>query len=158
MAAPTPTPRVTPLGIYLDDGFSTKITFAADTDVALWEKTVTPPGIDGGDPIETVTMHNLIWRPKRPRQLKTLTDCTFTAAYDPVIYTQIVALCNVETTITVTFPDGTTVAFYGFLQKVEPGELTEGEFPELTATIVPTNWDPVNHVEAGPALASVAGT
>lgn len=52
------TTRSAPGGTKLGDGFSTKIAFAADADVSLWEKTVTPPGVDGGDAVDTSTMHN----------------------------------------------------------------------------------------------------
>jgi hypothetical protein len=158
MAAPTPGTRTDPVGIKIDDGFSTLISFAADPDVSFWEKTVTPPGIDGGDAIETETMHNDVWRTRVSRSLKTLTDAETTVAYDPAVFTQIVALCNVETTITIHFSDGSTYCFYGYLRTFEPGEISEGEQPEATVTITPTNYDPVNHVEAGPVLTSVAGT
>lgn len=158
MAAPTPTVRGTPSGIKLKDGFRTKITFATDDNIEFWEKSVKPPGIDGGDSIPQTTMHNVDWRTMSPRQLKTLTESTTTVAYDPLLYTSILALVNVETTVTVTFPDGSTLAFYGFLQKFEPGDLKEGEQPEATVTITPTNFDPTNHVEAAPVLTNVAGT
>lgn len=158
MAAPVATVRSSPSGIKLKDGFSTKITFATDDNIEFWEKSVKPPGIDGGDSIPQTTMHNTAWRTMAPRQLKTLTESSTTVAYDPVLYTSILALINVETTITVTFPDGSTLAFYGFLQKFEPSELKEGEQPEASVTITPTNFDPTNHVEAAPVLASVAGT
>lgn len=157
-AAPTPSTRTTPGGIKLKDGFSTKITFAADTDVSFWEKTVKPPGIDGGDAIEQTTMHNIAWRDMAPRQLRTLTESTTEVAYDPKVYTQIVELINRETTITVRFPDGSTLAFYGFLKGFEANDLSEGEQPTATVTIVPTNFDPTNDVEAAPVLTSVEGT
>lgn len=158
MAAPTPTVRQTPAGIKLDDGHATLVTFAADPDVSFWEKQVKPPGVDGGDPVNTSTMHNVTYSTTAPRTLKTLTAGATTVAYDPAVLTQIVALINVRTTITLTFPDGSTWAFYGFLKSFEPNELQEGNQPEATVNYVPTNYDPTNHVEAGPAVASVAGT
>lgn len=158
MAAPSATARQTPAGIKMDDGHSTLITFAADPDVSFWEKTVTPPGIDGGDAIETHTMHNDEWRTMAPRQLKTLTEMTCTAAYDPDLYNQILALVNVETTVTVRFPDGSTLAFYGYLRVFEPSEMQEGEQPEAEITIQPTNQDPTTGAEEAPVLTSAPGT
>lgn len=155
MAAPTPTARATPGGIPLKDGHSTKITLASDTDISFWEKQVQPPGIDGGDPVERTTMHNTSWRTFGPRSLKTLTEAQVTAEYDPDVYSQIVAIVNVETTVTVTFKDGSTVAFYGYLRSFEPQEVEEGEPPMCEIVIQPTNWDPANNEEAGPAVASV---
>lgn len=158
MAAPSPTARVTPTGISLADGHQTLVTFARDSDVNLWEKEVTPPGIDGGDEIETTTMHNVLWRTLRPRQLQTLTEASFTAAYDPNFYNQALSLVNQDDTVTVSFPDGSTVAFYGYLKSITPDAVTEGEQPTATVTIVPTNWDTANSVEAGPAVVDVSGT
>lgn len=158
MAAPAASVRSQPAGIKLKDGYKTVITFAADVDIEFWEKTVKPPGIDGGDHIEQTTMHNTSWRTMAPRSLRTLTESTTKAAYDPVLYTSILALINLETTVTVRFPDGSTLAFYGYLQKFEPDDLAEGTQPEATITITPTNFDPVNHVEASPVLVAVAGT
>lgn len=158
MAAPTPTARTTPPGIPLRDGHPTKITIAADVNIDFWEKSIQPPGIDGGDPINMTTFFNTTWRVMRPRTLATLTEVSLTALYDPIVYDQIVAIINQETTITITFNDGSTVAFFGFLQTFEPQEVEDGEAPEAEITIQPTNWDASNSVEAGPAVSSVAGT
>ena len=126
----------------LEDGFSTKITIAADADIDFWEKSVTPPGVEGGDAIETTTMHSTTWRTFRARALKTATEVTATVAYDPVAYDQIVAVVNNDdTTITIHFPNGDTIAFYGYLRSFIPNEMTEGAQPEAVITIVPTQWD-----------------
>lgn len=157
MAAPSATPRVDPAGLLLEDGYRSVITFATDTNLELWEKTVQPPGMDGGDAIDITTMHNDVWRTAASRALVTLTDSTAVCAYDPVCYTSLLALLNVHTTITHTFPDGSTVAYYGFLRSVEFAELVEGTQPEVTITITPTNRDS-SGVEYGPTVVSVAGT
>jgi len=153
-----PIARGTPTGTKLDDGFSIKIAFTADPDVDFWEKTVTPPGIDGGDAIEQTTMHNTAWRTFAARLLKTLTDASITAAYDPLVYDQIVALINVEGLITVHFPDTSTLDFYGFLKSFAPSDHSEGSQPEADLTIVPTNWNPFAGVEAGPTFVNNSGT
>lgn len=156
--APTPTARQTPAGIKLGDGYQTLITFAADPDVSLWEKTIKPPGIDGGEAIDTTTMHNEDLRTKSSRQLKDMTDSTGKCGYDPDVYNQIKNLVNVETTVTVTFPDGSTLAYYGYLRVFEPDELAEGTFPEASFTITPTNTDPTTGGEEDYVLTSVPGT
>jgi hypothetical protein len=157
MAAPTTTTRQTPSGIRLKDGYSTKIAFKRDPDVSLWEVSVKPPGIDGGDAIETTTMHNADWRTMAARQLQTLTDATTTAAYDPNIYTNVLQLININDEITVHFPDGSTLAFWGFLRSFEPGDNAEGTMPTATVTITPTNMDN-SGAEQAPVLTSVSGT
>jgi hypothetical protein len=158
MAAPSATTRATPAGIPLQDGYQSLVTFANDTDISFWEKSVTPPAMEGGDPVNTTTMHNSAWFTKAPRALTDLEPMTLTAAYDPDAYNQILAIINERTTVTVKFKDGSTLAFYGYLQRFEPGELVEGTQPECTITLVPTNWDPTNNVEAAPVLTSAAGT
>jgi hypothetical protein len=158
MAAPTPTARQTPTNFPLKDGFSSKVTLASNPTINFWEKGVQAPGIDGGEPIEQTTMFNTAWRTMRSRSLKTLTTHTITAAFDPAVLTDAVAAVNKEDTITVSFSDGATIAFYGYLQKIEIQEMTEGAQPQATVTIVPTNFDPTNHVEAGPVVAAVPGT
>ena len=157
MAAPSATARVAPTGLKLRDGYSTKITLSRDPNINFWERTVTPPGIDGGDSIEITTMHNDDWRVFAPRSLATLTEMTCSAAYDPQVYTEILGVLNLNDQITVRFPDGSTLAFWGYLKMFEVGEHSEGEFPECTITIVPTNEDD-DGAERSPVLTSVAGT
>ena len=158
MTAPSATNRQAPAGRMLDDGYQSLITFAVDPDVAFWEKGVQPPGIDGGEKIDVTTMHNTTYRTSTARSLKEVTDGQVTAAWDPRVYPQIIALINVETTITVKFSNGDTLAFYGYLQKFEPSELKEGEHPEATLSFVATNRDPSTGAEEAPVLTEVAGT
>jgi hypothetical protein len=158
MAAPTPTVRPAPFGYKLDDGWQSFITLSADTDICFWEKTIKPPALDGGDPVDTTTMHNDVWRGRSPRSLITMDPVTINAAYDPKLYTAILSILNVETTITVTFPNGDTLCFYGFLNKFEPGELSEAEAPTCAITIIPTNEDPTTGAEEAPVFTHTAGT
>lgn len=155
---PTPVARQTPFGRKVDDGFSTLITLEDDPDISLWEKTVTPPGQDGGDAIETTTMHNDEWRTFSPRQLKTLTDASATCAYDPKVFNQLLTQINNNQSVTVTYPNSDTLAFFGYLRSVEPDENTEGEQPTMTVTFTPTNIDPDTGAEADPVFTIAGGT
>lgn len=157
MSAPSATPRQTPEGIALYDGFSTLITFAGDPSIEFWEKTVTPPGIDTGDPIDISTMHNTTWRTMFTRALKTLTPATVSASYDPQLLDSLSAIMGINNVVTITFPDGSTWAFYGIIQTAEFGECAEGEQPDVTITITPTNIDGAG-VEQAPVVVEVAGT
>lgn len=158
MAAPSPTARQTPSGIMLRDGYRSLVTFSLNTTVSLWEKKVTQLGYDGREPIDQTTMWNDVYVTKAPRALIDTTDGSMTCAYDPLAYTEILLMINVEQTITYTVSDGSTIAAYGYLQKFEPQEMEEGTQPEAKVTIVHTNWDRQNRAEAGPAVASVSGT
>lgn len=154
MAAPTPIVRQMPTGQRMDDGYQSLIAFEDDPDILFWEKGITPPGLDGGEAIPTTTMHNTVWRTFSPMALITLTPMTTRVAWDVDLYTEIEALINDEQSISVHLPSGQSYSFFGFLQRFEPGELVEGTQPEATITIVPTNYDPVNGVEAAPVVGS----
>ena len=123
----------------LDDGHQTLISFAANTNVKFYEKTVTPPGVDGGGEVDTTTMENTTWRTRNPKALITLSNASLTVAYDPAVYPQIVALVNVNNLITITFPDGDTLAFWGWLNSFKPGDLAEGAQPTAEIEIIPSN-------------------
>lgn len=163
MAAPaTDLTRIDPTSradaIMLEDGFTTKIAIEAKLNITFWDLTVTPPGVLGGDPIDTTTMFSVDWRTKALRKLKELGDVEFTAGYDPVIYTEATAIVNVGTTINIVFSDGTVFAFFGGLREFQPQSSEEGSRPEVNCVITPTNWDPVNNVRAEPVLLNVSGT
>lgn len=157
MAAPTATVRSTPVGRMLENGYQSLITFLASPAVALWETEVTPPGVDGGSKIDITTMYNTTWRTGAPQALGELTDPQFTCGYDPMTYPQIISLLNVRTTITILFPNGDTLAFFGYLMKFEPSSLKNGEMPNATITIGTTNRDS-SGVEQSPVLVTAAGT
>lgn len=154
MTAPAHTARTVPPDKMLRDGHPTTLAFSLDPDVSLWEKGITPPGIDNGDPIETVTMHTVAWRQSAPRQLKTLTPITLRCGYNPAVYTQLLALVGKEGAVTVHFPNQDRLSLFAYLQTWEPDENTEGENPEGTATIQPTNTDPVTGAEEPPVFAA----
>lgn len=163
MAAPSNTVRVAPgpaaSARRLTDGHSSKIAFARDTDVKFWEVSGSPPGIEGGDAIDITTMHNTVWITKAPQELKTLTASTWKVAYDPTVYDEIIDnLLNQEGSITYEFPDGSDLDFFGFLRSFIPDEHQRGVMPTATIVIEPTNYDPVNRVEASPVMTEVAGT
>lgn len=164
MAAPVPTPRGTPAGITLKDGYRCLITHSSNPTIAFQEKLTDfkPPGMDGGEPIDISVQQNNRWRTREPRSLKDLTPQTVRVAYDPINYDgnagHIASLINVKGTITHRWRDGSTLAYYGYFQKFEPDAMQEGKQPEGMLTVVPTNLDPVNNVEADPVLTNVAGS
>lgn len=137
----------------LDDGYQTLVSFANDPTVLFYEKTVTPPGVDGGGEVDTTTMLNSTWRTRNPKALITLSNAQMTVAYDPACYNEIIGLVNENNLITVTFPDGSTLAFWGWLNSFTPGEHTEGEQPTADIEIVPSNQNG-SDVETAPVYTS----
>jgi hypothetical protein len=158
MAAPTPAVRTIPTTFKMPDGFSTEIVFTSNVSIAFWEQTIKPPSADGGEPIPTTTMLNVAWRTFDHRHLKTLVPFNVNAMFDPDVIPNLFSLINLSDTVTVKFPDGSTLCFFGFLQKYEHSEHKEGEPPMITLTIVPTNWDAAGNVEAGPVFTPASGT
>jgi len=121
-----------------EDGHATLITFAEGA-ISFEEKEVTPPGISGGGPNDITTMHNTDWRTRAAKKLKTLTTSGATVAYDPECYVSALAQINVNQEIMVTFPDGETVTFWGWLDEFIPNPSKEGEQPTAEIKIEPSN-------------------
>ena len=138
----------------IDDGFSTIIGFSLNGAVKFYEKEVTPPGIDGGGANQTTTMRNIYWRTNAPKKLVTLTEADATCAYDPTVFSQILAMVNVNQYITVTYPDLTTVGFWGWINEFKPNQIKEGEQPTANVKIIPSNFN-ASLVETAPTV--VAG-
>lgn len=129
-----------PDGTRLTDGFSTKITFSGATGASLWEMTIAPPGAAGGGANDTTSMRNTAWRTRQPKKLKTLTDCTGVAQYDPVFFSSnLTALLNINQSIEVLFPDGAKLTFFGWLDEFKPNPHKEGEAPTVNFTVIPSN-------------------
>lgn len=156
-APPTPVTAVDPLGIAMKDGYQTRIVFGADPDCSIWPKTVQPPGLDNGDPIQTTTMLNTLRRTKRSRALNEATDMSGTCAYDPLVQSQLEAIVGVEGPNSVYYHDGSVSTFYGYLKSFEPQACEEGSQPEANFTVVETDVDPSDGSEHLPVF-TYAGT
>lgn len=144
-AAPVPTPPVRPSITYMTDGYQSLITFAVDPDVGLWvtlEGGLKPGGLDTEGPIKIGTMHARRMRIMAAKKLLTHQPTTFTSFYNPSVLPEILVLLGLQTTITITFPDETTWAFFGYLNKFEPGDNKEGVAPTATCEIVAISRDP----------------
>jgi len=126
---------------YLTDGHPTLITFSNAPTIKLKEKTVKPPGVDMGGPNDTTTFRNSVWRTQQPKKLKKGTAITFTAAYDPAVYDTIIAQAGVNQLVTVTFSNGDTLDVWGWIDKFEPGDSTEGAQPTASVTVEISNQD-----------------
>jgi hypothetical protein len=142
------------MGTKMEDGFKTLVSFAGMSSAGgslYWETAVTPPGISAGGVIDTTTMRNTLYRTKMTRQLLDILTSSFTAAYDNIITTSLLAQVGVSQLITITFPDLTGMTFYGSLNEFVPGEFVEGEMPTAEFSIEPTNVNSAG-TETAPAL------
>jgi hypothetical protein len=119
------------------DGTGAQISFGGAN---LQEVSISPPSVTGGGALEVTTHRNGTWRTKAPKTLKDLGEVSFSAVYDPAEFnTTGLGKVNVNQSITVTFPDTSTLVFYGFIDSFTPGEITPGELPTVDVTIVVTN-------------------
>jgi len=145
------------------DGYQTTIDFSSSeisSDVIIIsimeEKEVTPPGVAGGGANDASTMRNETFRTMSPKGLKTLTPVTIVIAYDPALYDEMVAMVNDNQLITITFPDDSTLAFWGWIDEFTPNANIEGEQPTANITIIPSNQDADdNNAEIAPVFTAV---
>lgn len=138
----------------LTDGYQTLITFTSDEissavtlTTIMQEQEVTPPGVGGGGPNDTTTMRNETWRTRHPKNLRTLTPMTVIIKYDPALYDEMVAMVNDNQAITITFPDESTLLFWGWIDSFTPNAHVEGDQPTATVVIEPSNMDADNDNE-----------
>lgn len=137
----------------LGDGYSTTIVLGTTGSVTavlfLFETTVTPVGWEGGGAIPITTMRNIGLRTMHPKSLVTLSEMNFNSSYDPKAYAQIYSFAiQVNQLVTINFPDGSTFAFFGFLDEFKPGEHSEGNEPIAACKIIPTLHNGVTGVNA----------
>lgn len=158
MAAPATTARGVPAGIMLEDGFRTTLALSLLPTLSLWEQTVKPPALDGGEAIDVTTMHSLTWRGKAPRKLIDMGPITMKGGYDPNIYAQGLTVINRKGAATVRFPDNTTLDVWAWVQKLEPDDNAEGAMPTMTVTVIVANRDGTTGAEANPVVTNVTGT
>ena len=150
--------RETPVGYMLEHGFKALVTLEIDPDISFWEKTVKPPGLDGGEKIDITTMHNLLWKTYAAQKLMEATDMTGTCAYAPEVLEQIKSVINVATMVWIMFSDGDYWGIPGFLRMFDPQEIQIGQQPEASYTISFTNRHPTTKAELGPTWSGNTGT
>jgi len=127
------------LAATLKEGLGTTITFAGHTfTLTIDPSSITPPGLDGGDAIDSTSLSNVLYRTKEPKSLIDVTDGGLTVFYDPAAWDDIVSAMNDNVLITVTFSNSDTLAFYGYIKTFEPGESVEGEAPSAEMVVVAT--------------------
>lgn len=128
------------MSAFLEDGYSTLVTFDLDNAVALLEVSVTPPGYEGGDSIDVTTMRNTLYKTFAAQGLITVSESSLVVAYDPVVYGNIQSnLINKNGIITFTFSDGSSIDIWGYLKNFTPNECAIGERPTANCTVTPTN-------------------
>lgn len=158
MTAPTTTTRLTPGGQRMKNGYRVLWGFALDPDISLWEIDGQPPGFDLGDMVNTTTFHNEEVETQSPRALFTVTGGKFQAAFDPIVYNQILAIRGQEGAITCKLPNGDTIDGFGVLKSFKPTTFKNGDMPVADVEVEYTNTDPLTGDEEVLNYKSAAGT
>lgn len=140
----------------LRDGFSTLISLTNLPGIAIFERETTPPPLDGGGPIESASMRATAWRQKDPKTLKGMGSMTLTVMYSTGAYAAIAGQINQNQSITLTWPDGATLRFYGFIDKFAPSGHSEGNLPTAQMTIEVTFRHPTTGAEVAPIFTAGA--
>jgi len=118
---------------HLTDGHATRVSLVTGA-ITFYEKSVTPGGVEGGDPIDITTNDNATQKSQAPRSLTSPTSTSATVTYDKTDEAAAGARINVLDTVLVVYPDDTTDARAGWLRSFIPNEVSEGEQP--TAAVV----------------------
>lgn len=169
MAAPTVSARVLPNAPFMKEGFRVQLSFGLAPNFCLWEIDIKPPDIDGQEEIDTTTQFNagglvsgaVLTPPLRtfyPRAVAKLSNVEGMYAYPSKAYEDVWLVLNVLQSITIHFPNGDQLVFWGHLKAFKPEALKEGDFPKANCAIVVDNWDPANNVQAVPIFLPISGT
>jgi len=139
----------------LQEGHGSTLSFASFASLFLKidPESATPPGVDGGDKIDTTTLSNTNVKTGAPPDLKEITAGSATCSYDPEMLTEAMSAVNVNNLITYTFNNGDSWSFWGYLKSFTPGENATGEKPTADIEIEVTNVND-SDVETVPVFAA----
>jgi len=118
------------------DGFGVRIILET-SGITFKEKSVTPPGYEGQDPVDVTNNSKTSFREKYARALVELSPASGSVEFDPSRLSAILAAINVHQFIRLDFPEGDALGFYGFLRNFVPDEMGDGEAPVASVELVP---------------------
>lgn len=115
-------------------GYGARVTLETSS-LTFLEKSVTPIGFDGGDPIDVTNNSKSAIREQYPRKLVQLTGGSATVEYDGTQLTAIQAAINVAQYITIEYLEGDQIRFYGWVRTFTPSDFAEGAQPTAEIAI-----------------------
>ena len=135
----------------LHEGLDTILTIG-DTNLVC-ELEVTPPKMDGGEPIDLSCMRSGEWATFGARRRKKVGPMTIMVSWNPEVYRNFVIgivdprlKLNYNQLMYLRFPNGAILTFYGFVTGFDPQALKEGERPTANITIQMSFLDPYCNV------------
>ncbi len=119
---------------HFTDGHGTRVVFVNQA-ITVYEKSVTPGGTEGGDPIDITTNDNSSQRSFAPPSLTSPTPTSSEVTYDETDLVALEAAVDQSDDIRIEWPDDTTRAKSGWLRSIVPNQMTAGEQPTAAITI-----------------------
>jgi len=118
---------------HFTDGYNIRISLV-NQGITLYEKNVTPPGVEGGDPINITTNDNGDFMSFAPRSRKQRTAAQAEVTYDDTDLDALEAAVDQSDDILVVWPDDTTKLDSGWVRSVIANQTQEGEQPTANIT------------------------
>ena len=137
-----------------EDMQGTIIGFSLNATLTIEEVETNPFGFDGDGPINVTTHRNNTLRTQAPKKLKGLTNGGARVMYAHADLAKIWAMMQENQLATITYPDGSTDAVWGFIDKFEPDGAVVGDRPTANIVFEPSNRNaskvetPIAHVTA----------
>jgi hypothetical protein len=126
---------------YLKDGYPFEITSSLKPSIKLRPKNLKPYGIDAGGGVNTTTASNTRWHTQYPKTLIKGTNITFESAFDPAVIDDVLDIIGVNQLWTITYSDGSEDDVWGWLDKFDRTNMTEGNQPTANCTVELSNQD-----------------
>lgn len=147
----------------LTQGHGTRIYFTSTPILWFEEKSMTPPAIDGGDPINTTvdvagTKRVRLVAPRA--KVKMGTAVNLIVAYDPRVfnyYSELNRAIGLNQYILCQFPDSSQLKFLGWIQSFNANAMQEGEQPQANVIITVSNFNLDNNQPEWPKFTSSLG-
>lgn len=98
---------------------------------------ITPPSVDGGDPIDTSLLSTTEFRTKMAPQLKDMSNIQFTAEYQPQLVLDVPY--GVGGTLTIMIPGEGSLTVRAYLKNLQPQSLRVNERATMSGEFVVTN-------------------
>ncbi len=136
----------------LKNGFKTLVTFSQVLFPDFYgEVEVTPPGTSARGGIPQSTMRNILWTTQLPKGLKELQPLTMKVAYDTRLIPVLMTLVGVNQRVTIRWPDGATLSFWGWIDEATFDSMTEDNRPIYNLSVQTSNVNAAC-VESGPVF------
>ena len=130
-------------GPVLKDGLGMTLAPNSGLFTLVIEKMLTPPGYEDRGAIDTTTLRNETMVTEWAKQLTKMTKLSFKGAYGgaDAFAIEIDNDWLVNQQWVLTFPNGGTLTFWGQLNGATPDEVSEGNQPLISMSVLCTNED-----------------